>query len=136
MIDNKFHSTNLTMSCQSQNIEDVVQKIISKVEKIDPDISDLNFRIKIAVREMLANAIVHGCADKGEISIELDIYNDQVKLKVKDPGEGFDHENASFNKVPVDEESGRGLIMINEVADKVVFNEKGNAISVFFKVSK
>ncbi|MFW6308852.1 MAG: ATP-binding protein [bacterium] len=126
-----------TIPCQSKEIGDSVEKIISGVEKIDSDIFDIKFRVEMVAREMLANAIGHGCDGReGIIKIELEVYIDQIKLKVKDPGKGFDYENIDLISNSFLGEGGRGLAMIKKGADRVEFNETGNTITAFFKVSE
>ena len=134
MENNKIHSLKFTIPCKSEAVLNTIQKIILEVEKRNPNNPDLSFRMEVAEREMLANAFKHGCCEneKGEIKIELVFYSDRVKLRVKDSGEGFEYKNINLNSLPIFKETGRGLFMINKVADKIEFNEKGNAISAYF----
>lgn len=127
------HSVNFNIPCQKQSIAEVLEKISIEIARVDPDITDLDFRLEMAVREMLANAIEHGCETyEQEIEIELEATGSRVKIAVEDPGKGFDCEKVNLNDMPVLEEKGRGLAMINEAADEINFNEAGNRITVYF----
>ncbi|MFW5795038.1 MAG: ATP-binding protein [Bacillota bacterium] len=97
------------------------------------NILDLEFRLEIAVRKMLANAIEYGCqVTEDQITVQFDIAKNKIALIVGDPGEGFDWENHNFKIEPVLDERGRGLKMINEVSDKIEFNNKDNLIKITF----
>lgn len=134
MIDSKDSTFKFKMPCQEDAIAGILHEITTEIAKVDPEISDLEFRVEMAVREMLANAIEHGCkSSEQEIYIELQTSVSRVKIAVKDPGEGFDFDRANLNDMPVMEEKGRGLAMVNEAVDEIKFNETGNKITVYFR---
>jgi serine/threonine-protein kinase RsbW len=70
----------------------------------------------IVISEMIANAVSHGVpTSDGTIEISWAINQDLLELSVLDAGE-----NASLKPVDFDEDSlsGRGLSIINRVADR------------------
>jgi len=70
----------------------------------------------IVISEMIANAVSHGKPDQdGTIEISWSIKNDLLELSVLDGGEG-----GSLAPIDFDEDSlsGRGLSIINRVADR------------------
>lgn len=126
-------SYNLVMPCCAEEMETTVEKIIFLISRHECQIEDIIFRVEMACKEMLANAVEHGCisADE-EIMIYLKTGKNQVSVSVKDPGEGFDWESFNFDMMPLLKERGRGLCMINTAADEVYFNDRGNKITARF----
>ncbi|MFW6269958.1 MAG: ATP-binding protein [Bacillota bacterium] len=133
VLDENELKLQLEINCQQDSISPLIQNLLKKMEKTDHGIKDLDFRLEVAAREMLANAIEHGCQeDEGKIEVKLTANSYEVTLRVKDPGSGFDWENADFS-LPLLAEKGRGLGMIDKAADEIYFNERGNIIKVYFR---
>lgn len=137
----------------SYQIENKAEKITPLLDKIFIQLksilaletfSELKFDLEIAAREMLANAIEHGCTLAAEqnkilaaepIKIKVRLTAAELTFQVEDPGPGFDWENYDLETMPEFSEKGRGLKMINSVADQIRFNQKGNIIKIYFKIS-
>ncbi len=83
----------------------------------------------IVVRELLENAIVHGCGSDAAKMVRLSIRreNDLFEVEVDDEGEGFDYESLDL-RLPEDpfSLSRRGLIIVNELSEELVFTGRGN----------
>jgi serine/threonine-protein kinase RsbW len=89
--------------------------------------------IETALREALANAIVHGCKNDEQQTIQLSIACDEdceIEMVVRNPGAGFDpslipdpttHENLYENH-------GRGLYLINHLMDEVRYERGGTEL--------
>lgn len=70
----------------------------------------------IVISEMIANAVSHGMpTDDGTVEISWTINGDLLELSVYDAGQG-----GALNPIDFDEDSlsGRGLSIINQVADR------------------
>jgi len=83
------------------------------------------YRMQLATREALVNAIKHGNRELEEKSVHVtaEIGSDQVRLMIRDEGEGFDWANLPK---PVDPKnllktSGRGIDWMKRFFDKVEF---------------
>ena len=91
------------------------------------------FEIETAVRESLANAIVHGCKQDRERTVKISVGCDEGRgmiIVVRDPGPGFDPESLP-NPVEGEQlysESGRGIFLINRLMDEVRFRKGGAEI--------
>ncbi len=122
-------------------------KNIHKVEKFVEEISDLYHinntyfgNLMIAVTEAVANAIIHGNANDSTKKVRVEFTSDKngLAFKVVDEGYGFDYKNLPS---PLNGENGeaknigRGIFLINSLADEVNFNESGNEIELIFKIS-
>jgi serine/threonine-protein kinase RsbW len=91
------------------------------------------FEIEMALREALANAILHGCKADPAKKIECSVTGDRtdgILIVVRDPGTGFDP--ASLPS-PTDDsnlhsEHGRGILLINKLMDEVKHESNGTVI--------
>ena len=89
--------------------------------------------IELAVREALANAIVHGCKKDPEKSVQVSVGCDESRgmiIVVRDPGGGFDP--AQIPSPIVGEqlyaEHGRGIFLINQLMDEVRYRNQGTEL--------
>ena len=71
----------------------------------------------------------------GELTATMTLNGEQVVLTVEDQGPGFDHQKILAKITPDDiyQAFGRGLVMLNSVADKLDFNERGNKVVMTFE---
>jgi serine/threonine-protein kinase RsbW len=91
------------------------------------------YEIEFALREALANAIIHGCkrdpAKKVECCVACDLSRGML-IVVRDPGPGFDP--ASLPNPVVGQnifsEHGRGIYLITQFMDEVRFERGGTEI--------
>ncbi|QPP07587.1 ATP-binding protein [Streptomyces bathyalis] len=81
--------------------------------------SEVSFELSIALSEACANAVEHGRGEHSDaycVTTYLD--GDRCRIEVADSGPGF-HTSALSPSVPLDAESGRGLFLIESLADHV-----------------
>jgi anti-sigma regulatory factor (Ser/Thr protein kinase) len=91
------------------------------------------YQIELALREALANAIVHGCNSDPTKKVECCVActeSSDVVIVVRDPGEGF---SPSAIPSPLSSENlhsdhGRGIYLINQLMDEVSFERNGAEI--------
>ncbi len=91
------------------------------------------FEIEMALREALANAVLHGCKGDSAKKIEFSVTGEKergILIIVRDPGEGFDH---AALPSPTDGENlfsdhGRGIYLINKLMDEVKYERDGREI--------
>jgi serine/threonine-protein kinase RsbW len=113
-------------------ISPVVGWVMRLVSELDYA-SGKEFEIEMALREALANAVLHGCKGDASKKIECSVTADQEKgilIIVRDPGKGFDP--ASIPS-PTDESNlhsdhGRGILLINKLMDEVHHESNGTVI--------
>ncbi len=124
----------LSMDCRMDAFSATMSRIMEECRPLIQDSDEFESRLEIAAREMLANALEHGCScEREKVMIVLTLDFSKIKLKVVSPGSGFDIASASMNYMPAEEKTGRGLPMIRIAADKVKFNQKGNIITAVFE---
>lgn len=93
------------------------------------------YEVEMALREGLANAIVHGCKGDATKKVECCVAcegSSEIVIVVRDPGEGFKPEAVPS---PLGGENlysthGRGIYLINQLMDEVRFEAKGTEIQM------
>ena len=91
------------------------------------------YQIELALREALANAVVHGCNNDANKKVECCVActeNSDVMIIVRDPGAGFDPKAVPNPLAPENLSShhGRGIYLINQLMDEVSFERNGAEI--------
>ncbi|GIR58467.1 MAG: hypothetical protein CM15mP65_10480 [Crocinitomicaceae bacterium] len=94
--------------------------------------------VLIAITEAVNNAIIHGnknIANK-KTDIEYNIDSQTITFTVFDEGIGFD-----FNDLPdptspenLEKPQGRGIFLMNHLADEVNFIDNGNIVQLKFSI--
>ena len=88
--------------------------------------------VEIALREALANAIIHGNREdpRKHVHVNCRCEPDEVSITVKDEGKGFDTNNVPDPTAPENIRSvhGRGIHVIKALMDEVRFEEGGAVI--------
>ncbi|MEU9701338.1 ATP-binding protein [Streptomyces sp. NPDC014870] len=107
---------------------------------VDPDVS---YDLSVALTEACANAVEHGgdtgsgpASEAYRVTAYLD--GETCRIEVADAGPGFAGVARPAAAVPSDAESGRGLRLIEELADHVHFGRtgRGGALVSFDKIVK
>jgi serine/threonine-protein kinase RsbW len=91
------------------------------------------FEVELALREALANAIIHGCKGDKEKNIQLCVACDPqggLLIVVRDEGPGFDpHKvHSPLHGENIFSDHGRGIYLINQLMDEVTFDKGGTEI--------
>lgn len=97
---------------------------------------DIYGNIMIAVTESVNNAIIHGNKQDKEknVDLALEVINDNIRFTIKDEGDGFDYDNLPDPTSPENllKMGGRGIFLIQNLADEVVFKDHGRTIMLTF----
>lgn len=120
---------------------------ISVVEKFVDDLrSEINIgdevygNVLISLTEAANNAIIHGnkCNEKKEVEINYsyDPRSRHLSFIIKDQGPGFDYNNLPDPTSPenLEKTSGRGVFLMMQLADMVVFSDNGATVEMQFKL--
>ncbi len=113
-----------------------VTPVVERIMKIVSDMGCAEGKeneIELAVQEAIANAVVHGCQEDPERSVEVTVSCDEKRgmiIIVRDPGSGFDPKDIPS---PVVGENlfaggGRGIYLINQLMDEVRYDKGGTEI--------
>lgn len=90
------------------------------------------FASELLLREVLHNALQHGCASNPErvISCRLRMDSRRLLLRVSDGGSGFDWRAACQRRAIAEAPSGRGLWILASYASHIRFSRRGNTVTV------
>jgi serine/threonine-protein kinase RsbW len=90
----------------------------------------------IALTEAVSNAIIHGNGsdENKEVNILTSHHPDKVCLRVEDEGKGFNPHNIPDPTAPENllTPGGRGVFLMQHLADKVNFYENGRIVELEF----
>jgi len=94
---------------------------------------DKGFDIEMALREALANAVLHGCKSDPGKRVECTVAceeSGEILIIVRDPGVGFDPLNVQSPLVGENilAEHGRGIFLMNMLMDEVRWERGGTEI--------
>lgn len=126
-----FH---LTIGSRFENIE-LVQAVLSDALSAYELSEESRHWIDLAVREAVANAIKHGNRSEPEkrVEIGLEVTGDEVVIRVRDEGEGFDPESVHDPLAPENRlrPNGRGLFYMKKFMDEIDYSfEPGRGMEV------
>ena len=117
-------------------VEKYIEEICSKY-----NVDDAIFgNILVSITEAVNNAIIHG--NKNDlskfVSVSHKIKEDQklLSITVTDEGKGFNYNNLPDPTSPenISMIGGRGVFLIKNLADYVIFSDKGNSIELDFRI--
>ena len=129
----------LTITSDPQNIAQVeafVEDIRAKFNIGDEAYGN----ILISLTEAANNAIIHGngcdVTKMATITADLDTKRKSVVFTITDQGKGFDHSTLPDPTAPenVDQPNGRGVFLMMQLADMVVFSNHGSTVEMQFRV--
>jgi serine/threonine-protein kinase RsbW len=91
------------------------------------------FEIEMALREALANAVLHGCKSDPAKQVECTLAceeGDGILIIVRDPGKGFDPLTVQSPLVAENilSDHGRGIFLMNLMMDEVRWERGGTEI--------
>jgi Anti-sigma regulatory factor (Ser/Thr protein kinase) len=121
-----------TIPADVDSITPIMDQLMELAEETECFVGK-EMQIETALREALANAIVHGCKNDDRHTVQLSVACDEdheIQMVVRGPGSGFDP-----NAVPdpttnqnMYETHGRGLYLINQLMDEVRYERGGTEI--------
>lgn len=108
---------------------DQVMLLLQEQDGADPK----GFNIEMALREALANAVLHGCKSDPDKRVECTVACEEgggILIIVRDPGAGFDPLNVQSPLVGENilADHGRGIFLMNMLMDEVRWERGGTEI--------
>jgi serine/threonine-protein kinase RsbW len=110
-------------------VVDWVMRLVDELEYGDAK----EFGIEMALREALANAILHGCKADPTKKVECSVSADRqegIVIVVRDPGVGFDPKSIASptQDSNLGADHGRGIFLIHALMDEVTHEQNGTVI--------
>ena len=128
----------LRLSSKTENII-LVERMIEDVCDVFNINEELFGNILISVTEAVNNAIQHGNRSNPDKKIDISFLSNDKKVTfvIKDEGPGFDYTTlpdptAAEN---IEKDSGRGIFLMQRLADKVDFQEGGKTVELSFDLN-
>ena len=116
-----------------------IERLIDLISENVNISSDIYANILVGVTEAIKNAMIHGNKLNSEkkVHVEYTINDKYIVFKISDTGNGFDYYSVPDPTLPenIEKESGRGLFLMNCLADEVIFNDTGNEVSLKFFIN-
>lgn len=115
-----------------------VEKLVDEISEECKLSSDIYGKILIATIEAVNNSIVHGNKfdPSKSVQITVQISDSLIVIYVKDEGGGFDFLHVPDPTKPenIENVSGRGVFLMRNLADDIVFENKGSIVKLLFKI--
>jgi serine/threonine-protein kinase RsbW len=94
-------------------------------------------KILVSTLEAVNNAILHGNKSdpQKKVIILISFKNEELIIKISDEGMGFKPKEVPDPTIPQNREAlnGRGVFLMNKLADKIKYSKKGNSVTMTFK---
>jgi serine/threonine-protein kinase RsbW len=126
------HELRLTLPARPAAVEAACRQLRFVLGKCN--LLPMCFAVEILARECLNNAIEHGSVHRpgAEVSLVMKIGAKQVCLRVADQGPGFPWRRLYRRGWPSPHRpGGRGLMVLRTYAQRIAFNAKGNAVTLW-----
>jgi len=134
----EFHAKDLTLKLDMsipadvEHISPVVAQVMDMVKEMKCA-AGKEFEVEMALREALANAVVHGARRDATKQVQFCVACEPstgLLIVVRDPGPGFDPSSIPNCCIGqnVFSDHGRGIFLINQLMDEVRFERGGTEI--------
>lgn len=148
VLSGRPHWISIRLNCRMETADRVLQF----VHEVYADLPEQE-QLAMAFREILLNAIEHGghCDPRQLVDVSLVRTDRSLVYYVRDPGDGFSADGlttAAIGNPPDDpirhlvhrEEKGQraggfGLMLVRQLVDEVIYNEKGNEVLLIKRLS-
>jgi anti-sigma regulatory factor (Ser/Thr protein kinase) len=113
-----------------KKIDDICRRLRRQMARLH--CPHLSFEVEIILREMLTNAVRHGCRfDKQrQVRFHLTLCPAYLRILVADSGAGFDWQRQLRKRSPQPASNGRGLKIVQHYCNAMRFNKRGNVLLI------
>lgn len=130
----------LNIPSADENIASV-NTFIRKVQSEYPMGDKRRLDILTSVNEAVTNAIHHGNRDdrKKKVTVSLEVrQTGKFIICITDEGKGFPWKDAPdpLSGKGLQKVGGRGIFIMRKLADRLIFNKKGNKVELHFDVER
>jgi serine/threonine-protein kinase RsbW len=95
--------------------------------------------LRVGLTEALTNAMLYGNRQDPQkrVRVEMSLVCGVVRIRVTDQGSGFDPRSVPDPTLPSNllKEGGRGLFLMRQLMDEVLFNDQGNSVTLVLRVN-
>ncbi len=127
----------LQLASNPKNVATIEPYVNQVVEAYNID-HEMYGNILISLTEAVNNAIIHGNGKDSQKMVVVDLKSDDKKITftVSDEGRGFDPGLLPDPTAPENilKLGGRGIFLMRQLADLVIFSNNGNTVEMQFKL--
>ncbi|MCX7923663.1 MAG: ATP-binding protein [Clostridia bacterium] len=139
---------NSLISSNINNVGSTVSDILFYLREAYNEIGeDCLFELRVILNELILNAVRHGNKEESNKQVKISVGvtgNEYMFLIIEDQGEGYNYkciveENQNINElfdICNMKETGRGVMIVRTLCDRLKFNKKGNKVVVLKKFCK
>ena len=124
----------ITTGSTHSGLSQLIEQAHSFATKHLNGVNDETDRAKLLINEVVVNAVKHGNQfDEGkEVFLDIDVCDHRVDIRVEDEGAGFNPNGVPDPRTSdnIQREHGRGLFLIQSLADEVSFEQEGRRVCV------
>ncbi len=117
-----------------------IERMVDEINRSAALSEDMYGNVLIALTEAVNNAIIHGNRRIAEklvnVEIALSPNGRRLVVIVEDQGDGFDHLSIADPTIETNlqEETGRGVFLMKQLSDMVVFSKNGAMVEMHFRL--
>lgn len=122
-------------SSDLQNIS-IAEQVVDNISTQYNISSEVYGNILVSIIESVTNAIKHGnkLDTSKNVTFTYEVFSNEIVFFIEDEGNGFDYTSIADPTLPdnIEKPDGRGVFLINNLADKVEFLRNGAGIKLNF----
>lgn len=134
------------MPSNIKNIGNTVKDVINFLQSAYGEIDKcVLFELRVILNELILNAVKHGNLEDETKYVSIKAFiveGDKALIAIGDDGLGYDYRNVLYNSLNNNicnlsdiKETGRGILIVKNLCEKIKFNKKGNMVCVIKKLS-
>lgn len=136
-IDIGVMKTRFEFPSKMENIT-IIEKLVDEISANYNLSSEIYGNVLVAVIEAVNNAILHGnkLDARKNVRVSFQMEEKHLVFNISDEGPGFDYAGIPDPTLPenIEKPHGRGVFLINHLADDIRYNKNGAEIILKFKM--
>ena len=130
-------SLNLTLDSHPQNIAEIEPFVVKALQEYAVD-EEFFGTILTTLTEAVTNAILHGnrARPTKKVYVSTQCAAQTLSFTIRDEGNGFNPDAVPDPTTPenLSQEGGRGVFLMRQLCDKVLFSENGCVVELQFAI--
>jgi serine/threonine-protein kinase RsbW len=86
--------------------------------------ADCQGDVALALTEACANVVQHAGGDENEYEVQVEFAGGICHIRVLDRGRGIDLRDSSRTETILDQDSGRGIVLMRLMVDRIAFESR------------
>jgi serine/threonine-protein kinase RsbW len=128
----------LELPSDVRSIEHAVEYVVRRCQSCEQQAQRLRLNFRVGLTEALSNAMLYGNAHdpSKRVRIEVTLSEGAIRARITDQGTGFDPQTVPDPTCPENlcKAGGRGLFLMRELLDEVLFNDQGNQVTLVLRL--